>query len=169
MKGVIALLLASMLFASGFMIGNVTHGPWVVTVERTELQTIVSTAFRTVTEPSPAARTIYVPFTVTVGATSPAIGGWREVTRFSGSSYMTTEPFHVPATMWRIKWSYGTSQYAGFGFFVYLLGQEYSVESVSSSGPSGSSVTYIYKGLGDFYLKILAANIQYTIIVEAPA
>jgi len=128
--------------------------------------TKTETVFRTVTEPG---RTIYVPTTVAVGMSSPVAGAWREIKRFSGSSTMTTELFYVSSTSWRIRWSYGTSQYAGFDFFVYPAGETQGyVEMVTTSGPSGSGTTYIYKGSGNFYLKILAANVQYTIIIEAP-
>ena len=95
---------------------------------------------------------------------------WREIKRFSGSAYRTTETFHVPTMMWRIQWSYGTSDYAAFWFFVYPAGETaLFVEMVSSSARSDSGVTYIYRGFGSFYLKILAANIQYKIIIEVPS
>jgi hypothetical protein len=72
--------------------------------------------------------------------------------------------------MWRIRWSYGTSEYAGFWFFVYPLGETVMfVESVSSMMPSGSGTTYIYRGPGNFYLKITVANVRYSIIIEVPA
>jgi hypothetical protein len=101
-------------------------------------------------------------------STPATTGGWREIKRFTGSASTTTEPFNVPATMWRITWTYGTSQYASFGFFVYQVGGTSYEESASSATPSGSSVTYVYKGPGDFYLKILSANVDYTISIEVP-
>ena len=157
-KVLATLLVAIGSVSLGFVAGNRMQGPTIQTITKME------TMFRTVTEP---ARTIYVPTTVVLGMSSPMAGAWREIKRFSGSADMTTELFHVPAKMWRVNWSYGTSEHAYFSFWVCVL-PEYSVESVSSSGPSGSSVTYIYKGPGDFYLKILVANVQYTIVIEAP-
>jgi hypothetical protein len=113
-------------------------------------------------------QTITVTQTVTM-ATSTATTGWREVKRFAAASDMTTEPFSVPSTMWRIKWSYGNSQFALFDMTVYTVGQAMWVESVGPvQTPAGSGITYIYKGPGDFYLKISVANAAYIIIVEVP-
>lgn len=110
--------------------------------------------------------------TTTVWMTEPPIGpqtSWREIARFSGSFTATTEPFLITTRAWRIRWSYGTSQYSYFSFFVYRLGEtQVYVEMVSSTAQRGDSVTYIYQGQGHFYLRILAANVHYTIIIEAP-
>ena len=102
--------------------------------------------------------------------TSTAVSGWQEVKRFSGSSDMTTQPFQVPSESWRIRWSYSTSQNAVFSFKVYNLGDPVNpVESIDTSGPSGSGTRNITKGPATFYLKILAASIDYVIIIEVPS
>lgn len=186
LKALVPLILAAIVFSTGFLVGNVIQGPLVLVSKTTEIETLTSVMKQT--EIEKATVTTSVVFTITrtevttsvyistfirtmVIPTTPTYPGgvWREIIRFSGSADMTTQPVYVPSTMWRIRWSYGTSQYAAFAFYVYPLGETaIYVESVSSSTPSGTGTTYVYKGPGNFYLKILAANIQYTIIVEAP-
>lgn len=185
----LVLIVGIILFSGGFILGNVIQGPMILVSKTTEIETLTSVVKRTEVERLTTTVTTPTFFTITrtevttsvyvsifyqtiVIPTTPTapIGVWREVTRFSGSAPMTTGPFYIPSTMWRIRWSYGTSEYAYFGFFVFPLGETVSyVESVSSMTPSGSSVTYIYNGPKNFYLKISAANIYYTIIVEAPS
>jgi hypothetical protein len=113
-------------------------------------------------------QTQFVTITQTSMTTSAATTGWREIKRFTGSATLTTEPFAVSSNMWRIKWSYGPAQSAFFSFFAYQVGESMYVDMVSSGTPSGSGTTYIYKGPGDFYLKIIS-GVPYTIIVEVPA
>ncbi len=53
---------------------------------------------------------------------------------------------------------------------VYNLGDPVNpVESIDTSGPSGSGTRNIAKGPATFYLKILAASIDYVIIIEVPS
>jgi hypothetical protein len=101
--------------------------------------------------------------------TSTIPSGWQEIKRFSGSSDTTTQPFQVPSDSWRIRWSYSTSQNAAFSFKVYNLGDPTNpVETVETSGPSGSGTRNI-KGPATFYLKIVAASIDYVVIIEVPS
>jgi hypothetical protein len=136
LKLVGALAAAVALFTMGFTLNFMTVGTRSITVTKTETNTSYVTTIQTLPT------TIFI--TVTQEATTPTAAGWREIKRFSGSSDMTTEPFTVPTATWRIKWSYGTSQYAHFSFFVYPLGETVKyVESILPTGPSGNGTTYI--------------------------
>lgn len=112
--------------------------------------------------------TIQKTVTQIVSPTTTTTGAWQVVAIYSGTVNRTTAHFHIPSSTWRIKWSYGTSEHAEFGFLVYPAGETVThIESVSSSTSSGSSETYIYQEPGDFYLKITVANAQYSITIEA--
>lgn len=96
-------------------------------------------------------------------------GEWNTIITFTGSTYKTTELFHIPSETWRINWTYTTGSSAVFSFFVYPEGETMSfVESLSAMGSSKSDVTYIYEGQDNFYVKLLAANIDpWTLTVQA--
>jgi hypothetical protein len=75
--------------------------------------------------------------------------------------------------VWVINWSFvPDSEYpdlAVLGFYVYPRGETAAyVESVAMpSGTSGS--TYSYAGPGDYYVKVISANIEsWTIIITPP-
>lgn len=160
------MVLLLVFFMVGFGVGAVSFSGLQTTVTKSLIVTSLLTSLQRVTE----TRTQFTTITQTVMNTSVVTSatGWREIKRFTGSAEMTTEPFNVPVTTWRIRWSYNSSQPAVFSFFVYQVGQIGYIESVSSYTAGGSSVTYIYKGSSDFYLKI-TTGVPYTIIVEVPS
>lgn len=151
LKWVALLLFVAVMFLAGLPAGNSALGS----------STTTTTIYRTITI------TQTVTQTIASMTTSTATTGWREIKRFTGSVGRTTEPFNVPVTMWRIRWSYSSSQATVFGFFVYQVGQITYVESVSSYTAGASSVTYIYKGQADFYLSIIT-HASYEIVIEVP-
>ncbi|TET20934.1 hypothetical protein E3J74_01335 [Candidatus Bathyarchaeota archaeon] len=96
-------------------------------------------------------------------------GEWNTIITFTGSAYKTTELFHIPSETWRINWTYTGGSLAIFGFFVYPEGETVlPVETLSATGSSKSDATYIYEGQDNFYVKLLAANIDpWTLTVQA--
>jgi hypothetical protein len=163
-------------FLVGFGVGAVTFnvlagsGSQTTTTQRATLTSsmtspqqtpVTQTPLVTVTQTTPQTAT-------TASMTTPvATAGWREIKRFTGSADMTTEPFNIPATMWRIRWSYSSPQTTSFSFFVYEVGQSAYVSAVSSYTLGASSVTNISKGQSNFYLSI-TTRANYEIIIEVP-
>ncbi len=88
-------------------------------------------------------------------------GEWNSIINFTGAAEKTTELFYVPSSNWRIKWSYEGGEWAAFSFYVYPEGEDiFYVESITAEGPSKSDETYIYQGPGNFYIRVVAANIE---------
>ena len=127
-----------------------------IIVTQTQFTTIVNTQYVTATQTAPQ----------TSAATIAT--GWREIKRFTGNADTTTEPFNVPSTTWRIRWSYSSPQATSFSFFVYKVDQTAYVEAVSSYATGASSATYINKGQANFYLSITTLA-NYEIIIETPS
>jgi len=95
-------------------------------------------------------------------------GEWNTITTFTGSASKTTELFYIPSGTWRINWTYTGGSLAVFGFFVYPEGETVMfVESLSTMGSSQSDTTYIYEGLGNFYVKLVVSVDEWTLTVEA--
>lgn len=70
----------------------------------------------------------------------------------NGIGSMNTPPFTIPTREWQITWDF--ADYVA-GFFVYPRGETAMyIESISWPGNQGS--TYVYKGQGEFYIKVLA-------------
>ncbi len=163
---VVILLLVGLLI--GFAVGAATFSAQSTITQRMTVTTTF-TSLQQTTE----SKTIFMTVTQTAWSTPASISttseGWREIKRFSNSTGMTTEPFSISSDRWRIRWSYGTSESASFRFFVYPAGERITyIETVSSTTPSGSSITYISKGQGDFYLRIISTGVDYSIIIEVP-
>mgnify|MGYP000197391508 CR=1 FL=1 len=95
-------------------------------------------------------------------------GEWNTIITFTGSAFKTTELFHIPSGTWRINWTYKGGELAVFSFFVYPEGETMYIETLMTMGSSKSDTTYIYKGPGNYYIKVLATNIkEWTITIEA--
>ena len=89
-------------------------------------------------------------------------GEWNKITKFMGATSKTTELFHIPNETWRIIWGYVGESSAVFSFFVYPEGETESyVESLSTTGANQMDETYIYVGQENFYIKLIAANIDH--------
>jgi hypothetical protein len=73
---------------------------------------------------------------------------------------------------WRITWTANAEypEYAVFNLFVYPAGKDNMyLERVSHSG-SGDNAVYIYEGMQDYYLKVIAADLHsWTIAIEERA
>mgnify|MGYP000672153955 CR=1 FL=1 len=95
-------------------------------------------------------------------------GKWNTIITFTGSTDKTTELFHIPSGTWRINWTYTGGELAGFSFLVYPEGETVMyIETLMTMGPSQSDTTYIYKGPGNYYIKVSAANIEeWTLTIE---
>jgi len=100
---------------------------------------------------------------------------WHRVTAFegSGSTSKTTESFYIPSDKWRITFDYRAHpnypELTMFSFLVYPEGETTQyIELVHKTGQSKEDTTYLYKGKGNFYLKIITANTpEWLIIIEA--
>ena len=93
----------------------------------------------------------------------------------SGSGGMVSPPFMVTTDEWVIRWSYvpvrSHFDFSAFGFFVYPRGETaLYVETVFSDFTDGatSGMTYSYAGPGEYYMKVLAANLESWVIVISP-
>ena len=89
----------------------------------------------------------------------------------TGSGDKNTPPFEVTTDEWIIDWSYDTdSKYPGFSFFVYPRGETTSyVERISDGDEETNGTTYIYADPGEYYIKVLAANLRSWKITIRPA
>lgn len=88
---------------------------------------------------------------------------WHSVTSFSGSADKTTQPFTIKGDEWQVKYEMKSSkpEYAVFGVFVYPRGETVMfVSSWDCFQQECSDTQYIYKGAGDYYFEITAANID---------
>lgn len=113
-------------------------------------------------------------FTVTSAIVSASSGNWVEVTRFpdEGTGFQT-EPFTVDHVEWRIRWEYVPEPEVPdehLSLHVYVYAQEYPgtwFESIRKNGTEETNGTlYIQDRNGTFFLVIIKAVQNYTIIVE---
>lgn len=88
----------------------------------------------------------------------------------TGSGGKTSPPFKVTTKEWIIDWSYiSDSQYAYLSFRIYPRGKiSGSIEHISSSEATRGT-TYSYAGPGEYYIKVLAANIESWEVIIRPA
>ena len=96
--------------------------------------------------------------------------GWSTVKTFTDIESSTTAPFNISGTEWRIVWTIDTqnSEYAVFDILVYQQDKPGIItKKISYSKGTPDDTVYIYAGGGDYYLKILAANLgKWTVTVE---
>lgn len=93
----------------------------------------------------------------------------------TGTGDKTSPPFFVTTNEWVVNWNYTPNpkypEMAVFGFFVYPRGETaMSVVSVMA-GMGGKTIgsTYSYAGVGEYYIKVLAGNIDFwTILITPP-
>jgi len=89
----------------------------------------------------------------------------------TGSGGKTSPPFTITTDEWIIDWSYVPSskrpELVVFGFCIYPRRKTAgSVASVSFAEEDGS--TYSYAGAGEYYIKVVAANIKSWEVVISP-
>jgi hypothetical protein len=96
--------------------------------------------------------------------------GWKEIALFQGSDSAITEPFTILKAEWRLTWAVTVSdpEYAVFNIFVHRdNGQDMHIKKVLYSGESAGDICYFEKGDGDYYVKVIAANLdEWTIGIE---
>jgi len=86
---------------------------------------------------------------------------WHTVTTFSGSNDKTTSSFTIKGDEWRVKYTVsGDPEYAFFGVFLRSKKTDRSVSSWSCDEGDCSDTQYIYKGYGDYYFEVWAANLD---------
>lgn len=97
---------------------------------------------------------------------------WQYLKTITGAADQTTNYFTIPTGEWRITWSItpkqGASDFAIFGAFIYPKGENVIyVNSINGDKSQTSGITYIHEGNKEYYLKILAANLEsYSLKIE---
>jgi len=107
--------------------------------------------------------------TTTASWQPPAQGEWKTTYTFTGSEAKDTEDFNVPTNYWRVVYTVKaeSEQYAAFYLYVYPSGETAGYVAHVALMKSGSDVSYVRAGPGNFYLKVLAANLNsWTIEVQ---
>jgi len=77
---------------------------------------------------------------------------------FSGSESFTSEPFGIDSKEWQINWQYKSQKLPNFVLYVYPAGEKADwIEMVKRPrAKEGSGSTYLYKGEGKYYIKVIA-------------
>ena len=87
---------------------------------------------------------------------------------FTGDGDKSTPTFHISGSIWVVALQTGApSEYTSVAAYVYKSdGSE--VEELSVEGAQGGqeTISYVYSGPGDYYLKFLVANTSFTATVE---
>lgn len=108
--------------------------------------------------------------TETVEPEPPAqTGEWKTIEKFSGVDDKSTKDFYVTSNYWRVKYTVQaeSEQYAAFVIIVYPADETESFTEMIDFDQSGTDISYIREGPGNFYLKIGAANLKsWTIEVQ---
>jgi hypothetical protein len=114
-------------------------------------------------------------YTVTVTADYPgptqtfAVPKLSNLAVYKGSGDKSTPTFHVSGSIWLISVQTGTtSQYTSVTAYVMKPGSSSDVEEASVEGAQGGSktISYVYAGPGDYYIKVLSANTTWTVTIE---
>jgi hypothetical protein len=114
-------------------------------------------------------------YTVTVTANYPgpdqtfALPKLSNLVVYKGSGDKSTPTFHVSGSIWLIVVQTATrSQYTSVTAYVMQAGSKDDVEQASVEGAQGGSktVSYVYSGPGDYYIKVLSANTSWTVTVQ---
>jgi len=98
-----------------------------------------------------------------------AQGEWKTIKTFQGSGNKDTEDFTVPVNYWRIVYTTNANneQYASFSIFVYPSGETAKYVAFVTFNKSGTDTSYLRAGPGDFWIHVLAANLNsWTIEVQ---
>ncbi len=113
---------------------------------------------------------------------TPYQQSWHSIGSYSGGSDSVvdtvTSPFHVNGTQFRINWQYTTQfpQYSVFGFYVYKSGSTVDLWCQSGDSTDFPSCDYSTStaadgvrtdsGPGDFQVRVLHANANWTITIQ---
>jgi hypothetical protein len=101
--------------------------------------------------------------------TSQAVGQWKTIRTFTGSANKDTEDFTVQANYWRIVYTaQAPSEPMVFSAFIYPSGETAAYAAfVTLKKPGTTETSYIRAGPGDFWIKIIAGNVNsWTIDVQ---
>jgi len=109
--------------------------------------------------------------------TQPTQKTWHKIATFQGTGMKNTSPFTISDNTWRITWkATDTAGLDGIGDIFQIavhnvkgdyLGIGEYVANIANWAGTESDTSYLYKGKGDFYLEVGAANCKWTIEVEA--
>lgn len=90
----------------------------------------------------------------------------------TGSGDQTSPPFEVTSSEWLVEWSYTADEPEGVVFLILIYPRGKTENSVESIWPRPNSVTsgskYSYAGEGEYYLEVLALNIDSWEVVISP-
>ena len=96
--------------------------------------------------------------------------GWSTVKTFTGIESTNTAPFNISGTEWRVIWTIDaqTPEYAVFDILVCPQDKPGIItKKISHSKGTISDTVYIYEGKGEYYIKIIAANLnKWTVTME---
>jgi hypothetical protein len=96
--------------------------------------------------------------------------GWQTINTFKGQNTFTTPPFEIQGIKWRITWAIDAIDpaYASFSAFVYSSKPgSLPIQQIASSQGRRSETVYIDSGGQDYYIKVIAANLNsWTITVD---
>ena len=98
-----------------------------------------------------------------------ALPTMSRVTTVKGSGDKSSPTFHVTGKLWRITVQSGKpSQYTSVTAYVMTAGETSDLTQASVEGAQGGSkvTSYVYKGPGDYYIKVLSANTTWTVTVD---
>lgn len=97
-------------------------------------------------------------------------GEWNTVETFTGEGNDITPLFRISGTEWRVTWRVDAEypEYAVLDLFVYPEGtHNLLTKRISLAGASTGATAHIYEGGQDYYIKVIAANLDsWTIAVE---
>ena len=99
----------------------------------------------------------------------PAAKTGHSVITFTGSEDKTTRPFTIKGDEWQIKYTVKPEieDYSSFCGYVYQRGETVGyVSTWSCHGKSCSDTQYIYKGNGDYYIKVVSGFNNWKLEVE---
>ncbi|MFC2058392.1 hypothetical protein ACFLTS_01955 [Chloroflexota bacterium] len=89
----------------------------------------------------------------------------------TGTGHETSQPFRVNTKEWVANWSYVPypkyPELAVFQFFIYRKG-ETSMFAGFMLSPEGTSGSYSYTDAGEYYIKVVAENVESWEIVISP-
>ncbi len=92
-----------------------------------------------------------------------SVVGKKPVVTFTDKKDKTTDLFKIENSKWRIDWKATASndKWSGFDLIIYRKGETGRyVEIISQTGGNPEGTNYIYEGEGDFYIKVITANIS---------
>lgn len=96
--------------------------------------------------------------------------GWQTINTFKGQNTFTTQPFEIQGIKWRFTWAIDAIDpaYASFSAFVYSSKPgSLPIQQIASSQGRSNETIYIDSGGQDYYIKVIAANLNsWTITVD---